>query len=75
MCGLPRRTGAPATATVPVVTGISPNSTLSRLVFPDPLGPSTATNSPRSTASVSPDQMVRAPNARPASSSCTAGPM
>ena len=39
MSRLPRRGGAPATVTVPEVSGCRPRITRSRLVLPDPLAP------------------------------------
>ena len=39
-------TAAPPTSMVPVVAGISPEISISRVLFPQPLGPTIETNSP-----------------------------
>ena len=44
---LPEVIGVPSTSATPALSGSCPSSTLSNDVFPLPLGPSTAMNSPR----------------------------
>ena len=55
------RGGCPPTSTSPACSGCSPRSTRSSVVLPDPLGPSTARNSPGATSRSSPSHSVRSP--------------
>ena len=58
---------------VPDVSGSSPRMARSRVVLPEPLGPSTAMNSPGSTARSSPLQSSRSPRRSDAPSDLAAG--
>ena len=55
------RAARPAPSTVPALTPISPRITFSRVDFPTPLGPSTATNSPAATSRDTSDHTVVPP--------------
>src|SRR5688572_28500958 len=56
----PAAGGVPPIVTVPTAAGTSPAMTLSNVVFPQPLAPIRAKNSPRRTASSTPDRALRA---------------
>src|SRR5664280_990554 len=66
--------GPPRTVAVPSVRGTVPRIALTRVDFPDPLGPRTATNRPWPTSRSTCDQMVRPPSRTAAFSNSTAGP-
>ena len=58
-----RVSSCPATCTVPEVAASNPASTISKLVFPDPEGPTIPTASPASTRRSTPDRMLTGPAA------------
>src|ERR1700742_2120701 len=73
MCPLPEVTCLPSTSAVPALSVSCPSNTLSSEVFPVPLGPSTAMNSPGDTDRSRWSQSTRSPKASRAPVSETAG--
>src|SRR5262249_39640662 len=58
-----RLTGAPPTVIAPLVGAISPEISISNVLFPQPLGPTTDTNSPRREEKTDSSQRVTSPAA------------